>query len=107
MPNRLPHRNSFGVATSRDTFLFVDSVRGRLFVVRERIESLFQDVLGPLFALEGGSIELVDVRDKLVLVRVGGAYRGCPSTQHMLEGVVVPALRAALGTAVKVELVVL
>jgi Fe-S cluster biogenesis protein NfuA len=73
--------------------------------VRDRIDSLFRDVLGPLFAADGGSIELVDVRDQLVVVRFGGSYRGCPSSTHTLEGVVLPALRATLGKSTRVELV--
>jgi Fe-S cluster biogenesis protein NfuA len=73
--------------------------------VRERIENLFRDVLGPLFAVDGASIELVDVRDQVIVVRFGGTYRGCPSSTHTLEGVVVPAVRAALGPAMRVELV--
>ena len=73
--------------------------------MRDRIESLFRDVLGPLFATDGGSIELVDIRDQLVVVRFGGAYRGCPSSTHTLDGVVLPALRAAVGKGVRVDLV--
>lgn len=73
--------------------------------VRERIESLFRDVLTPLFEADGGSIELVDIRDKLVLVRLGGNYRGCPSIPYTLEGVITPAVRATLGADVKVEVV--
>lgn len=73
--------------------------------VRDRIESLFRDVLGPLFAADGASIELVDLRDETVLVRFGGAYRGCPSTRHTLEGVVAPAIKATVGPGVRVELV--
>jgi Fe-S cluster biogenesis protein NfuA len=73
--------------------------------VRDRIESLFRDVLGPLFAADGASIELVDLREQVVLVRFGGTYRGCPSSTHTLEGVVLPAIRAAVGSAVRVELV--
>ena len=73
--------------------------------MRDRIESLFRDVLTPLFAADGGSLELVDIRDQLVVVRFGGAYRGCPSAPHTLEGVVLPALRAAIGKSIRVELV--
>jgi Fe-S cluster biogenesis protein NfuA len=73
--------------------------------VRDRIEALFRDVLGPLFAADGASIELVDLRDQVVLVRFGGSYRGCPSSTHTLEGVVLPAVRAAVGAQVRVELV--
>ena len=73
--------------------------------MRDRIENLFRDVLGPLFAADGASIELVDLREQVVIVRFGGSYRGCPSSTHTLEGVVLPAVRAAVGASVRVELV--
>jgi Fe-S cluster biogenesis protein NfuA len=73
--------------------------------VRERIETLFREVLSPLFAADGASIELVDVRDQVILVRFGGSYRGCPSNSYTIDGVVAPALRAAVGATVRVELV--
>lgn len=73
--------------------------------VRERIETLFREVIGPLFAVDDASIQLVDLRDQLVVVRFGGSYAGCPSSSYTLEGVVLPALRAAVGPGVRVELV--
>lgn len=72
--------------------------------VREQLETVIRDVLSPLFAKEGGSIELVDVRDNLVKVRLGGAYRGCPSAAFMISGYVVPAFKQAVGNDVRVEL---
>jgi len=72
--------------------------------MREQIEVVFRDVLAPLFAKEGGTIELVSVRDNLVQVRLSGAYRGCPSSAFMVSGFVLPALRQAVGTTVRVEL---
>lgn len=71
--------------------------------MREQIEKVFRDVLTPLFAEEGGTIELVSVQDDLVQVRLSGAYRGCPSSSFMVSGFVVPALRQALGTELRVE----
>lgn len=72
--------------------------------MREQIEAVFREVLTPLFATEGGTIELVDVQDGLVKVRLSGAYRGCPSSSFMVSGFVLPALRQAVGDAVRVEL---
>jgi Fe-S cluster biogenesis protein NfuA len=72
--------------------------------MREQIEVVFRDVLTPLFAKEGGTIELVSVREGLVQVRLSGAYRGCPSSSFMISGFVLPALRQALGTEIRVEL---
>jgi Fe-S cluster biogenesis protein NfuA len=73
--------------------------------VREEIETLIRDVLLPLFEADGGTLELVDVQDKVVRLRVGGTYRGCPSMPYTMEGIIVPAVRRAAGADVRVELV--
>jgi Fe-S cluster biogenesis protein NfuA len=72
--------------------------------MREQIETVIRDVLAPLFAKEGGTIELVDVRDGVVKLRLSGAYRGCPSSSFMVSGYVLPAFRQAVGNDVRVEL---
>jgi Fe-S cluster biogenesis protein NfuA len=77
-----------------------------LLKVRNRIEALFRDVLCPLLEADGATIELVDVRDRVVQVRFGGSYRGCPSTPYTVAGVIVPALRKATGQAYEVEVLV-
>jgi Fe-S cluster biogenesis protein NfuA len=74
--------------------------------VRERIEALFNEVITPLVEADGGGVELVDVTDGVVKVRMVGAYRGCPSVPSLLRGVLEPAVRHVMGTQTKVELVV-
>ena len=74
-------------------------------LVRDQIETLIREVLSPLFEADGASLELVDVVDRVVRIRVGGSYRGCPSVPYTLEGVVIPALRRAAGTDIRVEIV--
>lgn len=74
--------------------------------VKNRIETLFRDVIAPLFEADGASVELVHVRERLVQIRFGGAYRGCPSTPYMVDGVIVPALRKATGHDYRVEILV-
>lgn len=64
---------------------------------------MIREVLSPLFAAEGGTIELVEVRDGRVQVRMGGAYRGCPSVPYTVAAIVTPALRQATGGEVHVE----
>lgn len=73
--------------------------------MREQIESSIREVLTPLFAAEGGTIELVDIRDEVVLLRFGGAYRGCPSVPYTVASYVLPAFRHATGGEVRVEVV--
>jgi Fe-S cluster biogenesis protein NfuA len=74
--------------------------------VRDKIEALFRDVLDPLIAADGGSIKLVDVRNDSVIIRMEGAYRGCPSVHYTVQGVIEPAVRKAVGRELRVEVVV-
>ena len=73
--------------------------------MREQIETVIREVLSPLFEADGASVELVDIDDTVVKLRLGGTYRGCPSVPYTLEGVVLPALQQAVGHELKVELV--
>jgi Fe-S cluster biogenesis protein NfuA len=74
-------------------------------VVRAEIEALIREVLSPLFEADGATVELVDIDGKVVRIRLGGTYRGCPSVPYMLEGVLLPALRRTAGADIQVELV--
>ena len=74
-------------------------------MVRAAIEALIREVLAPLFEADGATLELVDVDDKIVRIRLGGTYRGCPSVPYTLEGVLLPALRRTAGPDIQVELV--
>jgi Fe-S cluster biogenesis protein NfuA len=67
---------------------------------------VLRDVVQPLFEADGGSVELVGIQDGVVRVRLGGVYRGCPSTSYTVEGVIVPALRRVTGENLRVEVVV-
>lgn len=78
----------------------------RSLAVRERIEALFKDVITPLVEADGGGVELVEVSEGTVKVRMVGAYRGCPSVPSLLKGVLEPAVKRVLGAQAKVELVV-
>jgi Fe-S cluster biogenesis protein NfuA len=46
----------------------------------------------------------VEVADKVVRIRLGGTYRGCPSVPYTVEGVILPVLRQAAGD-IQVEVV--
>lgn len=74
--------------------------------VHERIEALFRDIVTPLVEADGGGVELIDVKESVVRVRMLGAYRGCPSVPSLLTGVIEPAVRTVLGAQARVELVV-
>jgi Fe-S cluster biogenesis protein NfuA len=73
--------------------------------VNDQIEATLRELLLPLFAIDGGTVELVGLHDKTVQLRFGGTYRGCPSVSFTVSGFVVPALRKTLGRDVQVEVV--
>ena len=55
--------------------------------MRERIEKAIEKIR-PFLQRDGGDIELVDVKDGVVKVRLKGACSGCPMSQMtMREGV--------------------
>lgn len=74
--------------------------------MKNRIETLFRDVITPLFEADGASVEVVNVRERVVQIRLGGAYRGCPSTPYMVDGIIVPAIRKVTGQDFRVEVLV-
>lgn len=52
--------------------------------MQEKVKEVIEKEIRPLLALEGGSIELVDVEDGVVKVRLTGACAGCPMSQYTL-----------------------
>ncbi len=53
-------------------------------VLRSAARSLIEGDLGRFAASHGGAIELIDVRDGVVTVRLDGACHGCPAAHHTL-----------------------
>ncbi len=52
--------------------------------MREKIEKAIEKIR-PLLQRDGGDIELVDVKDGVVKVRLKGACSGCPMSQMTLK----------------------
>ncbi|MFP3950757.1 MAG: NifU family protein [Candidatus Bathyarchaeia archaeon] len=90
------------------------SVRQGLFVIlcmlllgmvsREEVAEALEDVR-PHLKTEGGDIELVDVEDGTVKVRLKGACAGCPMSQMTLKWGVENYLKKKLSGVKKVEAV--
>jgi Fe-S cluster biogenesis protein NfuA len=55
-----------------------------IFVMKEKVESALEKVRPSLMA-DGGNVELVDVQDGVVKVRLTGACGGCPMSQMTLK----------------------
>jgi Fe-S cluster biogenesis protein NfuA len=49
-------------------------------VLKERVAQILQEEIGPALELDGGKIEVVDVSNGVVQLRLGGVCTGCPST---------------------------
>ena len=43
----------------------------------ERVAKLFDDEVNPMVARHGGHVELIDVQDAVVMLRMGGGCQGC------------------------------
>ena len=46
-------------------------------VLYERVAQLFESRVNPMVARHGGSVELIDVQDRVVMLRMGGGCQGC------------------------------
>jgi Fe-S cluster biogenesis protein NfuA len=52
--------------------------------MRERVEKSIEKIR-PMLQADGGDVELVDVADGVVTVRLQGACAGCPMSQMTLK----------------------
>ena len=59
----------------------------------EKVRRVIDDQIRPALSLEGGEIELVDVKDGTVLVRLVGACAGCPASRYTLKNFVEATIR--------------
>ena len=71
--------------------------------MEEKARALIDDLLRPLIEADGGTIELLEVLDKTVVIRLAGTCAGCPGKDYTLGRVIEPAVKRALGQDVNVE----
>ena len=70
--------------------------------MRENVEKVLEKIR-PSLQADGGDIELVDVQDGVVKVRLTGACCGCPMSQMTLKMGVERALKEELPEVKEVE----
>lgn len=70
--------------------------------MKERVEQVI-DRIRPVLQADGGNIELVDVVDGVVQVRLKGACAGCPGAQMTLKMGVEKALKEEIPEVKTVE----
>jgi Fe/S biogenesis protein NfuA len=51
----------------------------------ERVQQVFDEVINPGIAAHGGFVELVDVSDDTLYIRMGGGCQGCAASQATLR----------------------
>jgi Fe-S cluster biogenesis protein NfuA len=72
--------------------------------MREKVEKAIEKIR-PFLQRDGGDIELVEITDGVVKVRLKGACMGCPMSQITLQEGVGRALKKEVPEIVKVEAV--
>ena len=70
--------------------------------MKERVERVINRIR-PAVQMDGGDIELVDVVDGLVKLRLVGSCHGCPSSMMTLKMGIERAIRAEVPEIVGVE----
>jgi hypothetical protein len=65
--------------------------------VRATLQQLIDEVLNPLLEKDASSIELVDVDDDEVIVRVTGRAAFGVGAEYVRKGIIEPALRKVVG----------
>src|SRR2546430_17587863 len=67
-----------------------------LFRSYERVADLFESQANPMVARHGGRVELIDVQDAVVMLRMGGGCQGCGMADVTLrQGIEGPLAQAA------------
>ncbi len=72
--------------------------------MRDRVEKVVNRIR-PAVQMDGGDIELVDVADGIVKLRLVGSCAGCPSSMMTLKQGIERAIRAEVPEIVSVEAV--
>ena len=68
------------------------------------IVTVVRDVLAPMIAADGGTIEWIGVVNGTAEVRLGGACAGCPGQPFTAHAVILPALRCVDPTITRVAI---
>ncbi len=70
--------------------------------MKEKVENALKKIR-PMLQADGGDVELVDVVDGIVTVRLTGACSGCPMSQVTLKNGIERLLKQEIPEVVSVE----
>lgn len=62
----------------------IDDKRTGDSIMKEKVEAVIEKIR-PMLQADGGDVELVEVADGIVKVRLTGACKGCPMSQMTLK----------------------
>lgn len=72
--------------------------------MRDAVQRVIDDVLAPLLEKDASSIELLDVQDDEVVVRVSGRAAFGVGAEYVRTGIIEPALRRAVGDDCSIQI---
>ena len=70
--------------------------------LKGRVEAVL-DSLRPAIAMDGGAVELLDIKDKVATVRLVGSCAGCPMSMMTLKRGIEQRIKAAVPEIVRVD----
>ncbi len=70
--------------------------------MKEKIEEALK-AIRPVLQADGGDVELIDVEDSIVKVRLTGACGGCPMSQMTLKQGIERHIKETVSDALSVE----
>ena len=70
--------------------------------MKEQVKEVLEKIR-PQLQADGGDVELVDVVDGIVTVRLRGACAGCPMSQMTLKNGIEAAIKEAIPEIISVE----
>jgi Fe-S cluster biogenesis protein NfuA len=70
--------------------------------MRQKIEAALNKIK-PMLQADGGDVELIDVKDGVVTVRLQGACAGCPMSQMTLKNGIERILKQEVPEVISVE----
>jgi Fe-S cluster biogenesis protein NfuA len=71
--------------------------------MKDQVLKVIAEKVAPALAMDGGFCELVEVREKTVYVRLGGACNGCPSATITLKSGIERIMREEIDPEIVVE----
>ncbi len=71
--------------------------------MEEKVKEVVEKEIQPLLASHGGGVEVIEVKDGVVKVRLSGACAGCMGAQMTLKGLVEAKLKERIPEVVRVD----